>query len=131
MGDARTRQLEQRQTLQQQRTRPNLGVATKRVRHDRSLRMKRLMWSASHGLTLSIAALLLATVSGKSLAIELVYGSGWPKEHVQVGVVADEWFKRIDKATDGRVKFRHVAGGTLLKPEAILDGVRKGVADCG
>ncbi len=64
-------------------------------------------------------------------ATQWTYASGWPKEHVQVGVVADEWIRRIEEATEGRLKIRHVPGGALLKSEATLDGVRKGVATCG
>lgn len=63
--------------------------------------------------------------------VELVYSNGWAKNHVQVGVVADEWIKRIQEATNGRVKMRHVPGGALIKAEATLEGLRKRVADCG
>jgi len=63
--------------------------------------------------------------------VDLVYSNGWAKNHVQVGVVADEWIKRIQEATAGRVKMRHVPGGALIKAEATLEGLRKRVADCG
>src|SRR5690606_4544518 len=89
--------------------------------------MKRIALAAA-------AALVTLSAPGGPAAaqtVNLVYGSGWPKDHVQVGVVADEWISRIAKATAGRVKMRHVPGAALLKPEAGLDGVRKGVADCG
>ena len=63
--------------------------------------------------------------------VSLVYANGYARTHVQVGVVADEWIKRIDAATNGRVKIRHVPGGTLLKPENMVEGIRGGVADIG
>ena len=72
-----------------------------------------------------------APMDVRAQTAQWTYASGWPKEHVQVGVIADEWIRRIEDATGGRVKIRQVAGGTLLKPEATLDGVRKGVANCG
>jgi len=80
---------------------------------------------------LSAVAFSLAPAAVYGQSVQWTYASGWPKEHVQVGVIADEWIRRIDVATEGRVKIRHIPSGTLLKPEAILDGVRKGVADCG
>jgi len=89
--------------------------------------MKRIVWAAGAALLLGTGGATQATAQ----TVNLVYANGWAKEHVQVGVVADEWIKRIEETTEGRVKIRHVPGGALLKPEAIFDGVRKGVADCG
>ncbi|MGQ0662807.1 MAG: TRAP transporter substrate-binding protein [Pseudomonadota bacterium] len=63
--------------------------------------------------------------------VQLVYANGYAKTHVQVGVVADEWIKRIEEQTQGRVKIRHVPGGALLKPENMLEGLRGRVADIG
>src|SRR5512139_1384195 len=63
--------------------------------------------------------------------VQLVYANGYARTHIQVGVVADEWIKRIDAATEGRVHIRQIAGGTLLKPENMLEGVRNKVADIG
>lgn len=91
----------------------------------------RMACKSSFALCAASIAAVLASAGAHAQSVQWTYGSGWPKEHVQVGVVADEWIRRIDTATEGRVKIRHVPGGTLLKPEAILDGVRKGVANCG
>lgn len=81
------------------------------------------------------AALLTGAVFLASPAsaqgVQLVYANGYARTHVQVGVVADEWIKRIDAATEGRVKIRQVAGGTLLKPENMVEGIRGKVADIG
>lgn len=78
-----------------------------------------------------LAGTLAAGAQAQAQAVQWTYASGWPQEHVQPGVVANEWIRRIDAVTEGRVKIRHVPGGTLLKSEATLDGVRKGVANCG
>lgn len=60
-----------------------------------------------------------------------VYNNGWARNHVQIGVVAEEWIEKIDKATEGRVKIRHVPDGALLKTDATLEGIARGVAQCG
>jgi len=63
--------------------------------------------------------------------INWVYANGYPKDHFQNGVLADEFFQRVEKATNGRLKIRHVPGGALLKPENMIDGVRGKVANIG
>ena len=75
------------------------------------------------------AALLLP--AGPASAQNLVYANSLAKSHVQFGVVADEWIEQIQKATDNRVKIRHVPGGALLKLENMVEGLRAGVADIG
>lgn len=82
------------------------------------------------GVAAALAVGLTAAVEAQA-QVELVYSNGWAKNHVQVGVVADEWIKRIQEATNGRVKMRHVPGGALIKAESTLDGLRKRIADCG
>src|SRR5690606_39184022 len=59
------------------------------------------------------------------------YANGYAKDHVQVGVLADELIAKIEEATNGRLKIRHVPGGALLKPENMLEGVRGKVASMG
>jgi TRAP-type C4-dicarboxylate transport system substrate-binding protein len=80
-----------------------------------------------------IGAILVAAVSTTASAqtINWVYANGYAKNHPNVGVVADEFIGRLDKATNGRLKVRHVAGGTLLKPENMLEGLRGGIAQMG
>lgn len=63
--------------------------------------------------------------------VNLVYANSLQKTHVQYGVIADEWIAKIEKATEGRVKIRHVPGGALLSQENMLDGLRAGIADIG
>ncbi|MGI6452211.1 MAG: TRAP transporter substrate-binding protein DctP [Syntrophomonadaceae bacterium] len=63
--------------------------------------------------------------------IELVYSSGYAKNHPQVGVLAEQWMEKIYEATEGRVKMRGVYSGALLKAEDTLEGVMKQTADAG
>jgi TRAP-type C4-dicarboxylate transport system substrate-binding protein len=84
----------------------------------------------------AVAAVVLAigglVLPGQATAQQnLVYANGYPKSNTQTGVIADMWIKRIEEATQGRVTLRHVAGGALLKPEKILEGVGGGMADAG
>ena len=59
------------------------------------------------------------------------YANGYGKNHFVVGTVADEMFKRIDKATEGRLKIRHIPAGALLRAEQMVEGVNGGVANMG
>ncbi len=78
---------------------------------------------------LSLAVLCPTDVGAQST--ELVYANGYARTTISTGILADEWIERIEKATEGRVKVRHVPGGALVKPERMLEGVRGGVADLG
>ncbi|MBI4185279.1 MAG: TRAP transporter substrate-binding protein DctP [Proteobacteria bacterium] len=84
-----------------------------------------------HVLSGALALAVGLVASGASAEVNLVYNNSFNRTDTQTGVVADEWIARIEKATEGRVKIRHVFGGALLKAEGTLDGVRKGVADAG
>ncbi|MEX2642048.1 MAG: TRAP transporter substrate-binding protein DctP [Acetobacterales bacterium] len=82
-----------------------------------------------------LAAAVLSTCCAIAMPsqadVSLVYNNAFNKTDTQTGVIADLWIDRIQDATDGRVKIRHVPGGALLKAEGTLEGVRKGVADAG
>lgn len=83
-----------------------------------------------------LAGLLFLMVSGGTATpaekgSELVYASGWPKHHPQVGVLAEMWMGRIKDATQGRVRMRGVYGGALLPAEGTLEGLMKRTADAG
>lgn len=64
-------------------------------------------------------------------AQNLVYANSLARTHVQFGVVADEWIDEIQRATNNRVRIRHVPGGSLLRLENMVEGLRGGVADIG
>lgn len=78
-----------------------------------------------------VAALISVLATGAAAQTSLVYNNSFPKSDTQTGVIADVWIDRINQATSGRVRVRHVAGGALLKAEGTLEGVRRGVADMG
>lgn len=82
--------------------------------------------------TLGMAATAaIASLTPASAQVNLTYANGYVRTHAQVGVVADEWISRIEKETNGRVKIRHVFGGSLIKPEAMIEGLRGRIADMG
>jgi TRAP-type C4-dicarboxylate transport system substrate-binding protein len=81
--------------------------------------------------TLMAAAFAAANMGTASAQVNLVYANGYARSHAQVGVVADQWITRIEKETQGRVKIRHVFGGSLLKPENMIEGLRGRTADIG
>lgn len=94
--------------------------------------MKRTLLKRTLSLTLGLAAAAAIAATGPATAqVNLTYANGYARTHAQVGVVADEWIARIDKATNGRVKIRHVFGGSLIKPEAMIEGLRGRIADMG
>ncbi len=76
-------------------------------------------------------AAVMATSVGAQTQTTLVYNNSFAKTDTQTGVIADLWIDRIDQATSGRVKIRHISGAALLKAEGTLEGVRKSVADMG
>lgn len=68
---------------------------------------------------------------GGASAQNLVYANSLARSHVQFGVMADEWIAQIQRATNNRVRIRHVPGGALLRLENMIEGLRGGVADIG
>lgn len=84
-----------------------------------------VLWSLTAG------AITLAGIGGAYAQVNLIYANGYARTHAQVGVVADQWISRIEKETQGRVKIRHVFGGSLLKPENMIEGLRGRTADIG
>ena len=83
------------------------------------------------GLVASLVVLAQAGTPAMAQVTHWVYANGYAKNHPNMGLVADEYIRRIDVATNGRLKIRHVAAGALLKPENMIDGVRAGVAQMG
>ena len=51
--------------------------------------------------------------------------------HTFPGVHMEEWAKRIEERTQGRVNVETFPGGTLLQALNMYDGVSEGVADIG
>jgi TRAP-type C4-dicarboxylate transport system substrate-binding protein len=87
-------------------------------------------------MTALAAALLAAVVFGAAspapaAAQNLVYANPLSRGHFQFGVLAEEWIAEVQRATEGRVRIRHVPGGSLLRLENMIEGLRAGVADVG
>ena len=80
---------------------------------------------------LMLSMLAFGSVTVEAKTVKMIYANALPKGHIQYGVIADEWIKRIEKYTEGRIKIRHVPGGSLLLQENMLEGIRGGVADFG
>jgi len=54
-----------------------------------------------------------------------------PATHEVETILIQDWIKRIEEATDGRVKITSYPGGTLLQGPEVYEGVVSGVADIG
>lgn len=80
-------------------------------------------------LFLAVAALLIA--AAPAAAQNLVYANPLSRGHFQFGVLAEEWIAEVQRATENRVRIRHVPGGSLLRIENMVEGLRGGVADIG
>ena len=55
----------------------------------------------------------------------------WPAGHPVETDLVQPWIKAVEKATEGRVKVNSFPTETLLKSDAIYEGVKQGVADLG
>jgi TRAP-type transport system periplasmic protein len=62
--------------------------------------------------------------------IELNVALGSPPQHTNT-VTYTNWANDVEKATNGRVKFKIFSSGSLLKEAEIADGILKGIADVG
>jgi TRAP-type C4-dicarboxylate transport system substrate-binding protein len=78
---------------------------------------------------LSITGYLVAYAeAAPKKPIELVFSSYMPAT-LSVVLCAVDWTKKIEKATNGRVKFKYYYGGTLIGPRQQLVELKKGNAD--
>ena len=80
---------------------------------------------------LSALSIFAVAIEPAVAQVSLVYANGYARSHAQMGVVGDEWIKRIELETQGRVKIRQVFGGALLKAENMIEGIRGRTADSG
>jgi len=94
--------------------------------------MKKHVLSAILIVTVSVA-LMLAVQSCKPSAppaTELTYSVFFPPTHGQAKA-AEAWAKEIEKRSQGKVKIKVLAGGTLTPADQCYDGVAKGISDIG
>ncbi|MBN1613421.1 MAG: TRAP transporter substrate-binding protein [Deltaproteobacteria bacterium] len=72
-----------------------------------------------------------ATVpSAQAGTTELTYSVFFPPSHGQAKA-AEAWAKEVEKRTNGRIKIKIFAGGTLTPADQCYDGVLKGISDLG
>lgn len=74
-----------------------------------------------------IVGFFAGSVSAK---IKLTYNNYLPPTHM-ASKVSEAWCQEVEKRTNGEVKIQHFAGGQLLKPDNVFEGVVQGIADIG
>lgn len=89
--------------------------------------MKKLLVSG----VLLAGALTMAAAPAAAQQINWVYANGYAQNLTQTGVLADVFIKKVEAATGGKLKIRQVAGGALLKPTNMVQGVGGKVANMG
>jgi TRAP-type C4-dicarboxylate transport system substrate-binding protein len=62
--------------------------------------------------------------------IELKFANFFPPPSRQ-SKIAEDFIADLEQRTEGRVKVRYFAGGSLLKATTMIDGIEKGIADIG
>ncbi len=72
-----------------------------------------------------------ALLTSAAAAQTLTYGSGAPERANFHTHGVKPMMQAIGKATDGRVQFRGLYGGTVVKLDTTLQGVRDGIVDSG
>lgn len=68
---------------------------------------------------------------GQQGAVELKLAHFFPSTHPAETELIQPWARAIEEATNGQVKITSYPGETLLKADAIYDGVVTGIADIG
>jgi len=94
--------------------------------------MRKSVFSIIAALMLSIALILSVQACKPSAppATELTYSVFFPPTHGQAKA-AEAWAREIEKRTQGKVKIKVLAGGTLTPADQCYDGVAKGISDLG
>lgn len=72
-----------------------------------------------------------ARSADQSKVIQLSYAGTTPTRHFRTIFRDPEWIKRIEKATNGRVRINYYPSETILKGNEVFHGVQRGVADIG
>ncbi len=71
-----------------------------------------------------------SSVFAQDKVISLRFSSFFPPSH-ELAKITDQWCKEVDKRTNGKVKIRQFAGGTLNSAPQMYDSVVQGVVDVG
>jgi TRAP-type C4-dicarboxylate transport system substrate-binding protein len=80
--------------------------------------------------TLLVVGLTSPSPAQSGKARELTFSTYTPSTHHVTKVLTD-FCKEVEQATGGQLKIVLYPGGTLTKPEQVLDGVIKGISDFG
>lgn len=73
-----------------------------------------------------LAALPLAAAQAEQT---ITYGSYLSARHATNTKSVEPWFRAVEKATDGSIKFQLMADGTLVSGRSSLQGIRDGIVD--
>lgn len=72
----------------------------------------------------------LDAVYAQEKVLELKFANFFPPPSMQ-SKICEDFIAELEQRTGGKVKVRYFAGGSLLKPTTMIDGVEKGIADIG
>jgi TRAP-type transport system periplasmic protein len=89
--------------------------------------------AAVTGLVIAVLFLCLSVpcdAQPKAKVIELSYSSHFPANY-GMEICSMKWAEEIEKRTNGKVKITFYHSGTLTPPNAIYEGVVKGISDIG
>ena len=85
------------------------------------------------GVVFVVAMSLLVSANASAAPdkeVTIRFSTFFPPSH-QNSKITEEWCKEVEKRTQGRVKARHYAGGTLTPASQTYDSVAGGVVDAG
>ncbi|MBA4417385.1 MAG: C4-dicarboxylate ABC transporter substrate-binding protein [Syntrophus sp. (in: bacteria)] len=78
----------------------------------------------------SVTGMFISPVLAQEKAISLRFSTFFPPSH-ELAKITDQWCKEVEKRTNGKVKVRQFAGGTLNSAPQMYDSVVQGVVDLG
>jgi TRAP-type mannitol/chloroaromatic compound transport system substrate-binding protein len=90
--------------------------------------MKRRHFLATAGVAAAAAAPAVAQTQARTINWKLQSGNPAGTPHM---VLLNRFASNVDKMSNGRLKIEILPSGAIVKPEAILDAVSKGVVDAG
>ncbi|MBW1803375.1 MAG: TRAP transporter substrate-binding protein [Deltaproteobacteria bacterium] len=80
--------------------------------------------------SMMIIALSVGGAFAASGVINLKFANFFPSPAAQ-SKICEEFISELEARTRGRIKVRYFAGGSLLKPPAMIKGIEKGITDIG
>lgn len=81
-------------------------------------------------LALVTIPIVASDASAQAKTITLRFAQFFPPGHPH-SVLSEQWCKEIEKRTNGKVKWNHYAGGSVVPPTQAYDGIVGGVVDAG